>query len=319
MRAIPLLTLLVTGWFVVPAYADEAQDWLTRLSQAEQQQSFQGTFVYERNGSFSTHNIWHRVQDGKVRERLLQLDGSAQEVVRIDGHTQCVSGSLVAGLGDTPDSSARALDPQKLKNWYDLAVIGKSRVAGRPAVIVSLMPRDQHRYGFELHLDRETGLPLKSLLLNDKGQLLERFQFTRLDTADMPTERDLQATSECKAVTLDSDKALAVKTAQVWHSDWLPPGFELSSSSARQDPQTKVQISSLMYDDGLARFSVFLEPLNGAVVTDTRTQLGPTVAVSRRLTTPEGEMMVTVVGEIPIGTAERIALSMRANTTAAKQ
>ncbi|EXF94013.1 sigma factor AlgU regulatory protein MucB [Pseudomonas fluorescens HK44] len=319
MRAIPLLTLLVTGWFVVPAYADEAQDWLTRLGQAEQQQSFQGTFVYERNGSFSTHNIWHRVQDGKVRERLLQLDGSAQEVVRIDGHTQCVSGSLVAGLGDTPDSSGRALDPQKLKNWYDLAVIGKSRVAGRPAVIVSLTPRDQHRYGFELHLDRETGLPLKSLLLNDKGQLLERFQFTRLDTADMPTERDLQATSECKAVALDSDKALAVKTAQVWHSDWLPPGFELSSSSARQDPQTKVQISSLMYDDGLARFSVFLEPLNGAVVTDTRTQLGPTVAVSRRLTTPEGEMMVTVVGEIPIGTAERIALSMRANTTAAKQ
>lgn len=318
MRAIPLLTLLLTGWFVVPAYADEAQDWLIRLSQAEQQQSFQGTFVYERNGSFSTHNIWHRVQDGKVRERLLQLDGSAQEVVRIDGHTQCVSGNLVAGLGDTPDSSARALDPQKLKNWYDLAVIGKSRVAGRPAVIVSLTPRDQHRYGFELHLDRETGLPLKSLLLNDKGQLLERFQFTRLDT-DAPAERDLQASSECKAVALDSDKASAVKAAQVWHSDWLPPGFELSSSGAHKDPNTKVQVSSLMYDDGLARFSVFLEPLNGAVVTDTRTQLGPTVAVSRRLTTPDGEMMVTVVGEIPIGTAERIALSMRTDATAAKQ
>ncbi len=66
-----------------------------------------------------------------------------------------------------------------------------------------------------------------------------------------------------------------------------------------------------MYDDGLARFSVFLEPLNGANITDTRTQLGPTVAVSRRLTTPAGEIMVTVVGEIPIGTAERIALSMR--------
>ncbi|RON01619.1 RNA polymerase subunit sigma [Pseudomonas brassicacearum] len=317
MRAIPLLTLLLTGWFVVPAYADEAQDWLIRLSQAEQQQSFQGTFVYERNGSFSTHNIWHRVQDGKVRERLLQLDGSAQEVVRIDGHTQCVSGNLVAGLGDTPDSSARALDPQKLKNWYDLAVIGKSRVAGRPAVIVSLTPRDQHRYGFELHLDRETGLPLKSLLLNDKGQLLERFQFTRLDT-DAPAERDLQASSECKAVALDSDKASAVKAAQEWHSDWLPPGFELSSSGAHKDPNTKVQVSSLMYDDGLARFSVFLEPLNGAVVTDTRTQLGPTVAVSRRLTTPDGEMMVTVVGEIPIGTAERIALSMRTDATAAK-
>lgn len=102
MRAIPLLSLLLSGWFIVPAHADEAQDWLKRLGQAEQQQSFQGTFVYERNGSFSTHNIWHRVQDGQVRERLIQLDGSAQEVVRVDGRTQCVSGTLVAGLGMPP-------------------------------------------------------------------------------------------------------------------------------------------------------------------------------------------------------------------------
>ncbi|MBV4494158.1 MucB/RseB C-terminal domain-containing protein [Pseudomonas sp. SWRI12] len=313
MRAIPLFTLLLGGWCAIPAHADEAQDWLNRLSQAEQQQSFQGTFVYERNGSFSTHNIWHRVQDGKVRERLLQLDGSAQEVVRIDGHTQCVSGSLIPGLGNTPDSTSRALDPQKLKNWYDLAVIGKSRVAGRQTVIVALTPKDQHRYGFELHLDRETGLPLKSLLLNDKGQLLERFQFTRMNLA-APADTDLQASADCKAVTQDPGKAVAAKTA--WRSDWLPPGFELTSSTARKDPDSQVQVSSLMYDDGLARFSVFLEPLNGANATDTRTQLGPTAAVSRRLTTPQGEMMVTVVGEIPIGTAERIALSMRSDVTA---
>ena len=311
MRAIPLLSLLLSGWFVVPAHADEAQDWLIRLGQAEQQQSFHGTFVYERNGSFSTHNIWHRVQNGQVRERLLQLDGSAQEVVRIDGHTQCVSGTLIAGLGGSPNAAARPLDPKKLKNWYELAVVGKSRVAGRDAVIVSLTPRDQHRYGFELHLDKQTGLPLKSLLLNDKGQLLERFQFTSLDTDNVPTDKDLLADADCKVITLDSDKASAVKTAQMWHSDWLPPGFELISSTSHKDPKTKVQVNSLMYDDGLARFSVFLEPLNGATVTDTRTQLGPTVAVSRRLTTPEGEIMVTVVGEIPIGTAERIALSMR--------
>jgi sigma-E factor negative regulatory protein RseB len=317
MRAIPLLSLLLSGWFIVPAHADEAQDWLIRLGQAEQQQSFHGTFVYERNGSFSTHNIWHRVQNGQVRERLMQLDGSAQEVVRIDGHTQCVSGTLIAGLGDSPNSAARPLDPKKLKNWYDLAVIGKSRVAGRDAVIVALTPRDQHRYGFELHLDKQTGLPLKSLLLNDKGQLLERFQFTSLNTDDVPADKDLLADADCKPITLDSDKASAVKTAQVWRSDWLPPGFELTSSTSRKDPETKTQVNSLMYDDGLARFSVFLEPLNGATVTDTRTQLGPTVAVSRRLTTPQGEMMVTVVGEIPIGTAERIALSMRNNDGAA--
>jgi sigma-E factor negative regulatory protein RseB len=310
MRAIPLLTLLLCGWFALPAHADEAQDWLTRLGRAEQQQSFKGTFVYERNGSFSTHDIWHRVQDGQVRERLLQLDGSAQEVVRLDGRTQCVSGTLVAGLGNSRDAPSRALDPQKLNQFYELAVIGKSRVAGRNAVIVSITPRDQYRYGFELHLDRETALPLKSLLLNDQGQLLERFQFTRLDTS-LPDDHDLQPGSDCTPVSVAKTQAPQAQSVEAWHLEWLPPGFQLSNSSVRKDTQTKATVESLMYEDGLARFSVFLEPISDVSVTETRTQLGPTVAVSRRLNTVDGEMMVTVVGEIPIGTAERIALSVR--------
>lgn len=318
MRAIPLLTLLLSSCFALSAHADEAQDWLTRLGRAEQQQSFAGTFVYERNGSFSTHDIWHRVQDGQVRERLLQLDGSAQELVRVDGRTQCVSGTLVAGLGNSPDASSRALDPQKLTQFYELAVIGKSRVAGRNAVIVSITPRDQYRYGFELHLDRETALPLKSLLLNDQGQLLERFQFTRLSTSPAPSDRDLQPSGECTPVAVSNTKAPEVPATQAWHPDWLPPGFQLTNSISRKDTQTKSTVDSLMYDDGLARFSVFLESIEGANVSETRTQLGPTVAVSRRLNTVDGEVMVTVVGEIPIGTAERIALSVRGEKTAAK-
>ncbi|MEG0965996.1 MAG: MucB/RseB C-terminal domain-containing protein [Pseudomonas sp.] len=321
MRALPLIPLLLGGWLILPAHAanssPEAGDWLKKLAQAEQQQSYQGTFVYERNGSFSTHDIWHRVQDGKVSERLLQLDGSAQEVVRVDGHTQCVSGALVPGVTNTPESTARALDPLKLMSWYDLGVAGRSRVADRTAVIVTLNPRDQHRYAFELHLDRETGLPLKSLMLDDKGRLLERFQFTRLDTKDAPTDDELQAGEQCKPVAQVA--AQVAQPATEWRSEWLPPGFELVHSSMRKDPQGKSTVSNFMFDDGLARFSVFVEPLNGSSAVDVRTQLGPTVAVSRRLTTPKGEVMVTVVGEIPIGTAERIALSMRSQDTQAQK
>ena len=67
----------------------------------------------------------------------------------------------------------------------------------------------------------------------------------------------------------------------------------------------------LAYGDGIARVSVFIEPLGGAVVEDARSQMGPTVAVSKRISTAGGDVMVTVIGEIPLGTAERIALSMR--------
>ncbi|WP_144966315.1 MucB/RseB C-terminal domain-containing protein [Pseudomonas sp. DE0010] len=311
MRALPLLSLLLGSCMTVPALAanssPEANEWLNKLAQAEQRQSYLGAFVYERNGSFSTHDIWHRVQEGKVSERLLQLDGTAQEIVRVDGKVQCVSGGLAEGISAPPDSAPRRLDPLKLMSWYDLSVSGKSRVAGRDAVVVSLSPRDQHRYGYELHLDRVTGLPLRSLMLNEKGQLLERFQMTRLE-ARVPTDDDLRPSSACKPVVAAAPAGGAVSG---WRSDWLPSGFEVVNSTIRRVPGQGGPVSTLMYDDGLARFSVFIEPVKGEAGADVRTQLGPTSAVSRRLSTPKGQMMVTVVGEIPLGTAERIALSMR--------
>ena len=313
MRAVRLLPLLFGGWLVLPVHADEAQDAIKRLAQADLQQNYQGTFVYERNGSFSTHRIWHRVADGKVRERLLQLDGSAQEVLRVSGMTQCVSGSFVPGVENPPQSSAHVLDARKLSAWYDLKVVGASRVAGRPASIVAITPKDQHRYGVELHVDDATGLTLKSLLLSDKGQLLERFQFTEFDPVT-PTDQHLQASAECKPVTAVRSQPQPVISTVDWRSDWLPDGFELNSSALRKDPASGAQVTSLMYGDGLARVSIFIEQINDAAAADIRTQLGPTVAVSRRLTTPQGDVLVTVVGEIPLGTAERIALSMRKNT-----
>jgi len=320
MRAVPLLPLLLGGWLALPVHADDAQDMLKRLAQVDQQQSYQGTFVYERNGSFSTHRIWHRVADGKIQERLLQLDGSAQEVLRVDGLTQCVSGMLEAGVVNASDSSSRAFDVKRLSAWYDMKIVGKSRVAGRATTIVALTPKDQHRYGVELHIDNETGLALKSLLLSDKGQLLERFQFTDLDPVDKMADESLQASADCKPVApVKAAKPGAQISPVPWRSEWLPPGFDLSSSGVRKDPESHAPVASMMYGDGLARFSVFIEGVSGKSSSDIRTQLGPTVAVSRRLTTPQGDTMVTVVGEIPMGTAERIALSIRANETPTKK
>ncbi|WP_422909865.1 MucB/RseB C-terminal domain-containing protein [Pseudomonas sp. MAC6] len=308
MRFIPLSVLLLGSCLVLPAVADDGAALLQRLADAERTQSFNGTFVYERNGSFSTHSIWHQVGgDGTLRERLLQLDGSPQEVLRVDGRVQCASGALADQLIDSQLWPTRELDAAQLGEWYELRVLGDSRVAGRATRVLALVPRDQHRYGIELHLDQQTGLPLKSLLVNDKGQLLERFQFTHLQT-ELPTDANLQPGAGCRPVRLSPAQA---EVAEAWRSDWLPPGFSLNSVTQRRSPASDEPVACQVYGDGLARFSVFMEPLRGAAVEDVRTQLGPTVAVSRRLKTADGDVMVTVVGEIPLGTAERVALSMR--------
>lgn len=315
MRALPALPLLIGCCLAMKAQAAmDAAQWLDRLANAERAQSFQGTFVYERNTSFSTHDIWHLADHGKVTERVLQMDGSALEVVRSAGNTQCVSGTLAEGVSAAPSRSPRVFDPLKLMSWYDLKVAGHSRVAGRQAVIITVSPKDPNRYGFELHLDELTGLPLKSLLLTESGQLLERFQYVRFST-QRPTAQDLAASNNCSPVVAAPSPAPPAApqppAALGWRADWLPPGFELTESQLGRATDSRTALTRLLYDDGLARFSVFVEPLQGAEASDTRTQLGPTSAVSRRQSTPAGDMMVTVVGEIPLGTAERIALSMR--------
>jgi sigma-E factor negative regulatory protein RseB len=310
MRSLSI-ALLLSGSLVLPAHALEASDWLLRLAHAEQHQSFNGTFVYERSGSFSTHRIWHRVgEDGSVQEHLLQLDGPEQEVLRVNDQVQCLSGGLALQVA-SGSWSARTPSLDKLQQWYDLRLMGDSRVAGRSAVVIAVVPRDQHRLGFELHLDRETGLPLKSLLLNEKGQQLERFQFTSFDNAPFDQAK-LTPSADCKA----PEQGLVAKLNEGhWRSEWLPPGFALEQMLESDSSASAESVSSIMYGDGLARFSVFLEPLGGVDVEEMRSQLGPTVAVSKRISTEEGDVMVTVVGEIPLGTAERVALSMRTMDT----
>ena len=299
MLVIPLFVVL-GGWLSMPAFAAEADLLMQRLAAAEKKQSYQGTFVYERNGSFSSHAVWQLVDGQQLRERLLQLDGPAAEVVIVNGKIQCATEDMTSQVREA--TPWRQLEPEALSKWYSFQVIGESRVAGRPTVALAVRPRDQHRYGFELHLDRETSLPLKSLLHFAPG------------TAE---PADVEGGADCKPVSLAFEQKEPTSTK--WRSDWLPDGFQLIDSDVRPSPASKESVTWLSYSDGIARVSVFIEPLDGAVVEDARSQMGPTVAVSKRISTADGDVMVTVIGEIPLGTAERIALSMRAGADQAPQ
>ena len=57
-------------------------------------------------------------------------------------------------------------------------------------------------------------------------------------------------------------------------------------------------------------FSVFFESVDNVEVDGGRRQLGPTSVVSRKVISGKQHVMITVVGEIPLGSAERVALSM---------
>jgi sigma-E factor negative regulatory protein RseB len=294
--------------------AEAGQAWLQRWLVADQQ-SYQGTFVYERNGNFSTYGIWHRLDaGGRVRERLLQLDGPAQEVLRVDAQVQCMSTPQAKQFEPVAGLRLLQVSAVQLAAHYEARVLGQSRVAGHEAVVLALLPRDQYRYALELHLDQQSGLLLKSLLLNEQGQLLERFQFTRLDSRSPLSAAALQPSADCLSVPVAPLDSVTPAVASRWRAGWLPPGFSLNLVQQRSAQGANQALTWLMFSDGLARFSLFIEALPHAAAEDLQSQLGPTVIVSRQMPGASGSVLVTLVGEVPLAAAERVLQSIELAT-----
>ena len=288
-------------------WADEAEDRLARMIQAQASQSYQGTFVYERQGSFVAHQLWRRALDGQLRERLLQLDGMPRESLSENGRVLCMTGSADELQLPQRQQMLTHLDAQALSVHYQPRLLGSNRIAGREVEELALLPRDPHRYAMQLSLDRQTGLPLRSLLLGAEGQLLERLQFTEIQL-QAPADAQLQAAGDCR----DIEPLAAARDAQVWRADWLPPGFVALATWRHSSPLGGQELLTQVYGDGLASISVFIEPLREAQAGDAHSQAGPTAINSRQHSTPQGQFMVTVLGEVPPATVERVALSMRA-------
>ena len=285
--------------------ARDAGQWLQGMVDASGQQSYSGSSFYERSGSFSTHHIWHRADGDGVTERMLRADGEPQEWVRRDGQIQCAS-SFAAVSGWRGEAPA-TLNPAQLQRWYALEVLGTTRVADRPVTVIAMKPRDAFRYAYELYLDDQTGMLLKSLLINERNVLLERFQFTDVQFAEL-TDEQLEPGASC--LTLAEHPLEKRVDTSGWVPGWIPPGFVAGEPVVRTLAVNEPQVMSQAFSDGLARFTLFVEPLgDGALAEDLLAQLGPTVAVSRRLQVEGVGYLATIVGEIPPATAERIAAS----------
>lgn len=302
----------VLGWSGLTAlllapnlWAEESTRWLERMAQAAGEQSYHGTYIYERSGVFTTQNIWRKVDREGVYERLEQTAGRNQEWLRQDGELLCASSISRSTAQRTPVLNA---NPAKLTDWYSLRILGGTRIASRLVTVLSLQPRDAFRYAYELYLDNETGLMLKSLLVDDSQELLERFQFANV-TFDEPSREELRPSAAC--LELEPVASVADESATFWDLEWLPPGFTLGHQQVQVIKGSDTRITSQIYTDGLARFTLFVEPLGkDGLAEDLRAQLGPTVAVSRRLMTKDNVFLATVVGEIPPMAAERIAESL---------
>jgi sigma-E factor negative regulatory protein RseB len=84
----------------------------------------------------------------------------------------------------------------------------------------------------------------------------------------------------------------------------VPSGFTLTDA-ATDDGRRRT------YTDGLAAFSVFLEPLRGDIQPgEGMARQGSTTSYTRGMTLNDRPVLVTVIGEVPVNTARMVADSV---------
>lgn len=248
------------------ARADNALEWLNRAAAAAKQQNYSGVYVYHQGEHVEVLRVLHRVDAGGEQEKVEVLDGAPRQFLRINNDVYChlQDGKNVRLERNTSRRFFPALlpaDPASLLEYYEAKLGATERVAGRPCQMVTLEPRDGYRHAFNLWLDKQTGLPLKSRIVNSHGSVVSMFVFSEIQIGKAPDSQlfhnDLTGKRIQKA-SLDTPAAI----------DWSvtpPPGFEQVQKAVRPLPGKKMPVTHLIFSDGLSVLSLFVEPADPQV------------------------------------------------------
>jgi sigma-E factor negative regulatory protein RseB len=315
-------TLFACLLCVLPAkaFADEAREWLSRMENAVESLSYEGTFVHMVGNHLETMHVIHRAVDGQVAERLYSRDQPGREILRQNGKVTCIFADqqtvLVERRGSrhgAPLLGALLESSSDIEHWYAFEMAGEESKLGRDASIIEIRPQDDFRYGHRLWIDQETAIPLKVQLLDPSGRTVEQIQFVSIVVpAEIPDAR-LQPNVQLDGFTwFEQDAAPRDPAAPeaAWRVADPPPGFTLSESRVRTLPGGDHPVEHLVYTDGLASVSVFVEP---AEASDDGELAGLSrMGAAHAFTLVIDGRQVTAVGEVPPKTVERMARSLRA-------
>ncbi len=307
-----LVTVMLLFW--VPASFSWSQGldeaWLKKLLEASRHTNYSGHTVVLKDGRLSSFSVVHGIFDGEVWERVVSLSGGRGEVIRKGDEVICLSPSQTTRIASRAQLSKLGTLEQGLDNiaqFYEFNEVSHERVANRDALVLEAKPLDTYRFGYRLWLDKAKGVLLKMETYGADNSALETFEYVSIEF-DKPLQKsdfEPSSTSRRKAGAMPEQAQVGSLSPPGWAPSWLPPGFykvrEAGFISAKSG------VSSQLFTDGLAAITIFHQPQQDQQFEHVQT-LGATVAYDKFM----GNALVTVVGEVPQSTAERIAVNVKA-------
>lgn len=316
-RALRFIRSLVLILAAVIAPWAEAQpispgDLLMRMSEAMHRIDFQGVMVYQHDDRLDSLRIFHAGAEVE-RERLVSLNGSAREVVRENGAVVCYQdGAPPFAMNAASQRSLVPLVPLvrsvEIGSGYQATLRdGVDRIAGYTAYVIDLKPKDRYRYGYRLWLEKNSHLMLRAMLIGSRGVPIEQVMFVSVEIGASPRAQDL-ATSFATIVPPATTGEMPELGPARWIITDLPAGFAISSRLALVAPGRRGE--HLLVSDGIANVSVYIEsaPPGSAKAAPGSASRGALNVFAREF---DGHL-VTVLGDVPSVTVERIANAVSA-------
>ena len=312
------LLLVTSPWVAADTLASEDLAWLKIMAFAAHKTDYVGTFVYQYGNHVETSRITHISDQDGDHGRLEGLDGNQREIIHSNDQVWSNEGGRRMKVGYRHDKSAfPAVLPEQwalLSENYRIKKVEEDRVAGFPTQAFIFEPKDGLRYTHKMWAHSDSGLLLKVAVLDKRGRIIEQYAFTQLtiggniDRNWMPHEKSTSAFCAVDQYIVQASKVSGVASSNGWHVGSLPKGFKKTLEMQRTFHGKDTPVIHLVYSDGLAGISVFIEDMNSkAVLTGGLTSQGAIQVYSK----VKEDHIVTVVGEIPPTTLMQIADSIR--------
>ena len=308
IRILGILLLLCSA-LAQAQTSPEAMALLRRIYQATEKLSYSGTFVYQQGERSETSSISRLTGPGGAIERVEVLDGMPREIVRTRNSVRCYlpESQTVKVERRTDQRAFPALLPERITDLasnYTITRGEPARIAGYDCEAVVLTPKDELRYGYKLWADVNTGMLLKARTFNGRGESIEQFSFAQLTIGHVPRER-VRARHAAQHWRVEDAAVAPVNLGRAgWTVNGELPGFRKIVEVTRRMREAR-PVGQMVYSDGLAAVSVFIEPMVGRAEA---VRPGPSSLGAFHIYTREvANHIITVVGEAPAASVQRIA------------
>ena len=302
--------------------ADEvpiADQLISEMSRANRELNYAGVIIYSHDGQMDTMQIIHKMDENGESERLFSLTGIPREVIWDKNSVTCILSDNQALMVERRRARSFAFqlpDPiDTVAEYYAFSVVDEDRIVDRPAWIVEVKPKDEYRYGYRLWIDKEHKILLKSQLQNMNGHSLEQFLFAQLQIFDDIPEEWLEPSMSGTFYIWQNDmegELPSYAEVATWFAGWVPSGFTMNDYGKQIADPGQMPVDHLIYGDGLALVSVFVERLNISKTADNNIDNAGSSSMGgiNAFTTENSGYQVTVVGAVPLKTAELMAKSV---------